>query len=302
MNTLIYMAHGADCYRDEAVYSILSLWRWHDPAEFRLLVVTDDPAHFERVLGVQPAVCYLTLSAQQLNDWRGSINYVHRIKSCVVQWAMQVGGATARDNFLFVDSDTSFTASIGAVFARIAQGEVFLHQSEGTVEGTRHETNSKGRLYRAICAKTFHVCGTERSLRTGMTLWNSGAIGLRGDRIGLLQQTIDAIDAIYPQVQINTVEQIALSAVLDLQGIPVSPCDHVLLHYHVFKEFRADLAVFFARYAGSNLAQWLAHWPEIDPAQRIQPKLQFNARPKWQRQWLKLIGRRWQPVSYPWMS
>ena len=84
-----------------------------------------------------------------------------------------------------------------------------------------------------------------------------------------IQQTIDAIDAIYPLVQINTVEQIALSAVLDIHKIPVHPADVAVLHYHVFKEFRGDLATFFARYAGSSLAQWLAHWPEIDPAQRM---------------------------------
>lgn len=300
MNYLIYMAHGADCYRDEAIYSILSLWRWHDPADFTLLVATDDPTHFERILGTHTSVRYLPLSATQLHDWRGSINYVHRIKSCVVQWAMQSTGASAGDGYMFVDSDTTFTAPITPVFTRITQGEVFLHQSEGTVEGTRHETNSKGRLYRAIRAQPFRVCGTEQHLRTGMTLWNSGVIGLRGDQLGLLQETIDAIDAIYPLVQINTVEQIALSAVLDLKNIPVYPADVAVLHYHVFKEFRGDLATFFARYAGSSLAQWLAHWPEIDPAQRIVPKLQFNARPKWQRNWLKLIGRRWKPVPYPW--
>ena len=89
------MAHGADCYRDEAIYSILSLWRWHDPADFTLLVATDDPTHFERILGTHTSVRYLPLSATQLHDWRGSINYVHRIKSCVVQWAMQSGRGLA---------------------------------------------------------------------------------------------------------------------------------------------------------------------------------------------------------------
>lgn len=302
MNHLIYMAHGADCYRDEAIYSILSLWRWHDQSTFTLLVATDEPAHFERILGAHASVVYLPLSAAQLREWRGGINYVHRIKSCVLQWAIQTAGARADDGFMFVDSDTTFTAPVTGLFRRITQGEVFLHQSEGTVEGTRHETNSKGRLYRAIRAQPFRVCGAERHLRTGMTLWNSGVIGLRGDQIGLLQQTIDAIDAIYPLVQINTVEQIALSAVLDIHNIPVFPADEAVLHYHVFKEFRGDLAVFFNRYTGSSLPQWLEHWPEIDPALRIVPKLQFNARPKWQRNWLKLIKRRWAPLPYPWAS
>ena len=306
MNTLIYMAHGADCYRDEAIYSILSLWRHHAPDVVCILVATDDPAHFQRVLGQHDTLRYLPLTPAQLQAWRGSVDYLHRIKSCAMLHAMQTvlqePGAAPGDTFMFVDSDTSFMAPVLPVFERIRAGTVVLHASEGTPEATHHETRSKHRLYQAIQAHRFQVCGAERQLRTGMTLWNSGIIGIRADQIDLLEQTIAAIDAIYPVVQINTVEQIALSAVLDVRSLPVADCEDVVLHYHVFKEFRADLAQFFARYAGSSLAQWLAHWPEVDPAQRIQPKLAFNARPKWQRQWLKLIGRRWAPLPYPWAS
>ena len=298
------MAHGADCYRDEAVYSILSLWRQQAVDAVQVLVLTDQPAHFERVLGVHAQLRYLQLQPEQLQAWRGSVDYLHRIKSCAMLHALQSlqaePGAAADDVVMFVDSDTSFLAPALTLFERIRSGTVLLHASEGTPEGTHHETRSKSRLYQAIRLHRFDVCGQPRQLRAAMTLWNSGVIGIRADQAELLEQTIAAIDSIYPQVSINTVEQIALSAVLDVRGLPAAGCEEVLLHYHVFKEFRADLAQFFARYRGSSLAQWLDHWPQIDPARRIVPKLAFNARPKWQRQWLKLIGRRWEPLPYPW--
>jgi hypothetical protein len=80
----------------------------------------------------------------------------------------------------------------------------------------------------------------------------------------------------------------------------VKTCEDGVLHYHTFKEFRGDLARFFAHYAGASPDQLLQAWPEVDPVQRIVPKREFNALPKWRRKLRRYFGGGWKPLPLPW--
>lgn len=304
MNYLITMAHGADCFRQEAVYALLSArLRAGGNDAATALVVTDQPAFFERYLGRVPTLCCLPVDAAQLEAWRGGPQgYLHRIKPQAIAHAARSVGAGQGDAFLFVDSDTFFLSDPAPLFARVAAGEVLLNEPEGGLAAIRRQTRSHGRLYKAARRHAFGIGGQAVRLPMDLTLWNSGVIGFRGDLRPVFDETIALIDAMWPVVPIPTVEQVALSAVLARHGIqPVATTDAVL-HYHNFKEFRADLALFFARHDGAAPAGWLQHLGEVDPSVRIQPKLAFNRLPKWWRQLRKAAGRPWRPVPYPWMN
>jgi hypothetical protein len=111
-------------------------------------------------------------------------------------------------------------------------------------------------------------------------MWNSGVIGLRASQRDILSDTVELIDTLFPICPIHTVEQVALSLILQDRQLPVRTCDAEVLHYHTFKEFRGDLARFFEHYQGAGTERLLQGWADIDPSLRIVPKREFNALPK----------------------
>ncbi|MBK7989636.1 MAG: hypothetical protein IPK05_05740 [Comamonadaceae bacterium] len=52
---LLYLVHGAASYYQEAAYSLLSLWRHPDTASIEIVVVTDDPAPLQALIGTPAA-------------------------------------------------------------------------------------------------------------------------------------------------------------------------------------------------------------------------------------------------------
>lgn len=299
---ILYVAHGDDCFIHETAYSILSLWRQDDGQDYEVVVVTDVPERLTALVGTHPRLRCLVLEPACRDAWRGPQRYIHRIKPLAIGWAAEQVGAGPEDLFLFVDSDTTFTRSPAGLFDTVAQGHVVLNEREGGLADSRHRTRSHGKLYRASVQHTFAVRGQHRALAADTGLWNSGVIGFRAEHLEVFDETVALIDQMYPVVPIHTIEQVALSVVLQDRGVPLQDSGEVIFHYHPFKEFRQDLAQFFERYRLQPVAERLSRWDEIDPTLRIQPKLAFKALPKWQQQLRKYLGRSWRPLAYPWQN
>ncbi len=297
---ILYVAHGAECFIQEAAYSILSLWRQPDGRSYEVTVVTDLPERLIALVGADPRLHVLPLEQVRRDAWRGSLGYIHRIKPLAIQWAARESTVSADDLFLYVDSDTVFTRSPACLFEAVAQGNIVLNEREGGLADSRHQTRSHAKLYRTASRHEFNVRGTPRHLGADLGLWNSGVIGFRAAQLALFDETVDLIDQIFAVLKIHTVEQVALSAVLQDRGHPLRDSGDVIFHYHNFKEFRQDLALFFERYGHQPVQARLARWGEVDPVLRSRPKLAFNALPKWQRKIRKWVGRGWQPLAYPW--
>ena len=68
---LLYLVHGAASYYQEAAYSLLSLWRHPDTASIEIVVVTDDPAPLQALIGNPPQLQYLVYSSEQRRHWQG---------------------------------------------------------------------------------------------------------------------------------------------------------------------------------------------------------------------------------------
>jgi hypothetical protein len=302
------MAHGASHYRQEALYSLLSWLRvrqaaGQEAAPCDALVVTDAPQDFIAVLGDAPEVRYLMVSQEQLQLWQGGAQgYVHRIKPLAMLHAARELGARRSDVFMFIDSDTSFLADPSSLLALVAGGTVVLHEREGTIVGNRSHTKSQRRLYDAACKGLIPDGALGAHIDATMPLWNSGVIGLRGDQLDVLDETVDLIDRMTSTLRLTTAEQVALAAVLQRRSVSLEPASHFVFHYYLFKEFRTDLAAFFSQHAGASLSQWLGVLDQIDPVRRSVPKLHFTRQPKWWRQILKAFGHNWRPLPYPWHS
>jgi len=297
---LLYLVHGAPRYYQEAACSMLSLWRQPGGSEFEIVVVTDDPAPLRALIGDPPQLRYLVFSDQQRQAWQGSIGYVHRMKPSAFAWAIDQLDNTGDPVWAFIDSDTAFTRPPNPWFDAVAQGAVVLHAQEGTVDGNRSHSRSQRRLADACAKQAMTVRGKLRRISGASALWNSGVICLRASQREILSETVALIDILYPVVPIHTIEQVALSIILQDRQQAVQTCEEGVLHYHTFKEFRGDLARFFAQYQGASVSQLLVAWPEVDPVQRIVPKQEFNALPKWRRKLRRYLGGGWQPLPLPW--
>jgi hypothetical protein len=302
---ILYVAYGADHFIHEAAYSILSLRQVSAPAAYRIAVVTDRKALLLQLLGNMPRpdaadlVTVLEIDHAQVQAWRGSAAYVHRAKPLAIRWAAAHVAAPG-ESLLFVDSDTVFTADPAPLFAAIGPQRVVLDELEGTVQSCRKHTRSLGKLHQRLKRHVPTVNGERWPIPPDYPLWNSGVIGFCQSDLALFDVTVALIDDLYRAIPIVTIEQIALSFVLTRQGFAVQDDGDLVFHYHFFKEFRADLAAFFARYQGLGTAALLSHLHEIAPQVRAQPKLRFNQRAKLVRQLLKRLGLGWQPLPYPW--
>ncbi len=298
---VIYIAHGNDHYVREAAYSIMSMWR-HSPARnFGIVVVSDRPEVFKSLLPLDESIRYLPLDDSRKKEYLASLGYVHRIKPLAIAWAAKTVGAPG-DAFLFLDTDTAATGDVQKLFDLIWKGKTVLNECEGTIQNPSYRGSAQRKLLGFAQNQGLRVAGQEQRLDVSTPMWNSGVLGFQSPVIALLEQSVQWIDAMFPLLGIQSVEQVACSLVLHHARTPVCDSGDTVLHYHMFKEYRADLQAFFEQVQDMSLAERIKHLDWVDPAQRIQPKLAFNRLPKWQRKLKRLVGSGWTPLPYPWLN
>jgi hypothetical protein len=298
---VVYVSHGSIQYAMEAAYSILSVLR-HPRFACHIHVLTDHADELKILLGNPPGVNYLPLTPEKKCAFIGSTGYVHRLKP-------QAIGATIRqvanpsDTVLFLDTDTIVVDDPEALMSLIESGTVVLNECEGPANRIVGATPSQKRIAKFFRRGTLEVHGRARPLDPQTPIWNSGVIGLQARRVHLFDETLDWIDAMWPDLRVHTVEQIAFSAVLHANALSVCGSGEYVFHYWWFKEFRADLQAFFSHLGSSaTLEERLALWHAIRPDARSEPKRDFMKKPKWQRSILKRIGRNWRPLPIPWSA
>jgi hypothetical protein len=176
---LLYLVHGAASYYQEAAYSLLSLWRHPDTASIEIVVVTDDPAPLQALIGNPPQLQYLVYSSEQRRHWQGPQGYIHRMKPCAFAWAIDTLDPGGDRVWAFVDSDTAFTRPPQAWLDAVEQGSIVLHAQEGTVHGNRTHSRSQRRLDDTCRRQALMIRGRAKQVPGDAAMWNSGVIGLR---------------------------------------------------------------------------------------------------------------------------
>lgn len=285
---LIYQAYGSPDILNEALLSILSYLR--QPAGATVLVYTDQPAHFQAVLGAAAAVTYIFIEPAQWRAWRGEIDFVHRVKIKVLQHA----AAHYAGELLYVDTDTVFTKSVAPIFAALAQGERFMHLSEGRL-GDGNPLNRK--INRAL-QRAGSAALAGGSIGPATRMYNAGALGLRSPadapRLAEVLALTEQLYRLYPK---HVMEQLAFSVVWARAG-PVREAAPWVYHYWNLKEIRPVLARLFAPRPGATLASWQARAASLDVPALAEGKARFRALPGWRRAVQRWLGRAWQlPVG-----
>jgi len=285
---LLYLAYGKREILYEACYSLLSFYKSNPESSdtINIVVYTDDPELFYTIFKGKNLTC-IPISAAQIKEWRGSIDFVHRVKTKVIQdFFSRYSGS-----MVYVDSDTVFTKDFSSYWEKVEGGALLMHCMEGIIRDKGNRIITK--IYKYIDAQPVQLSGGETvKIPLDTQLWNAGVIGLNNSHKALLDKIVEMTDAMYPACPMHIVEQLATSYYFQIT-IDITATEDTIFHYWDFKEFREVLASFFTRYAGQGWDVILPHIDQISPLELIKPKRQYNALKPIPKFFRKLRKNRW---------
>ncbi|TPG72372.1 hypothetical protein [Hymenobacter nivis] len=288
---LLYQAYGNPDILNEALFSILSYLR--QPVGAQVVVYTDNPAHFQRILGDEKAVEYVPIAPTQWQAWRGEIDFVHRVKIEVLQHA----AARYAGNLLYVDTDTVFLQPLAEVFGALGRGERFMHVGEGRL---RDGNSLNRKINHALQQDAGRTALAGGPISPDTQMYNAGALGLRSTDAPLLAQVLTLTEQLHRLYPKHVMEQLAFSVVLARAGVVHAAAPWVY-HYWDLKEIRPALAELFAPAGPRPLAAWQARAGAIHVPALAEGKARFRQNPGWRRAVLRWLGRDWRmpAVDFP---
>lgn len=214
---ILYLVFGDTLrYHIEANLSIRTFQRQMTEKD-RIIVFTNRPEYYRRA-----QVEVMTLTDEQMNEWRGKHQYLFRIKIMAVDYLHQ---QYPDDDLLFMDCDTFLYGRLDEMKSRIQSGAGLMHLCEG------HPSKMKGRsrqMWNTMNGRTV------RNITIGErhALWNSGVIGIPAskasqvisDWLALCDYMLDA------GVEAFNLEEYALSIAL-LEHTQLMATDDHVGHY-----------------------------------------------------------------------
>ncbi|MDF2455778.1 MAG: hypothetical protein K0R51_1771 [Cytophagaceae bacterium] len=292
---IVYQAYGNEAILNEALYSMLSFYKIHgqDYRDISIVVYTDHPLHFESVLGKDKVQCK-PLSADQVKEWRGTIDFVHRVK---IETLIDFTSTMQEDLVLYLDSDIVFLKPVDALFDKIKQGVLVMHEFEGKLNDSTFPLIVKMGKFIKGHQKELNDRGLEVPVDTGV--WNAGVIGFQSSRKDLLTKVLCFTDGFYTLYPKHIAEQFGFSLYLSKEGAVFTSSEY-LFHYWSFKEFRGILHDFFQyhRAKGSDLVKLLQEIDYISPIKLGEPKRIYDKMHWLPKAFRKLKKNRWEMPAY----
>lgn len=292
---IVYQAYGPEYILRECMFSLLRLYAVHSSESLKqreVWIYTDQQEWFEKHFPDCPLVLkFRTVNQELLNQWRGDINFVHRVKIEVLRDLCRHFSG----NIVYLDTDTYPIASLDPIFEDIQNGKLYMHVQESLLA---QEANPIMRKLNRFLSKNqpLIVKGKSVSIPADITMWNAGMIGFRSTEAPILDQILEFTDDVYRRFPKHVVEQFACSLYFQQAGEVKSSAAEIF-HYWNFKEMRAYLESLFAHFQKSDWTQ-LAHYSFlIQPQVQLQEMVGFyRARNGWQ----KMRRKAWKPIMPDW--
>jgi len=117
-NEIVYLSHGKQKFHVQTCYSVLSLLDLMQREQYDdldIVIYTDQPQQIPQ----HPRVHPIKLDDAMLHDWRGPLDYVHRIKLETLRRATSEIGPP----FIYVDGDTRWLNIPHEPFAALATAD-----------------------------------------------------------------------------------------------------------------------------------------------------------------------------------
>jgi hypothetical protein len=239
VNYIVTQCYGNEGVFHECAYALLSLSRLYTIAELehvQIWIYTDNPGWFGSFKNCKLPLHYRTLDNKTIKQWRGSIDFVHRIKiEALKDFLKHKNG-----NVLYVDTDVVFTDRIDKVWENIATGKLYMHLMEGRVSSRANP----------ILTKLYDYLSRNSKLKVhgvpvyDLAMWNAGVLGFNAKYNYLLDEVLAFTDSQYPKFPKHIIEQFAFSIYFQQAGTVKTSASYIL-HYWNLKEARTVLASFF---------------------------------------------------------
>ncbi|MGV3459174.1 MAG: hypothetical protein ACO1N9_01840 [Flavobacterium sp.] len=293
MNYLVYLVYGGEDYNNEALYSLLSYYNHHTGNENQVVIYTDNVDFFKRYLPIN--TIYHELQKQTITEWKGDINFIHRVKIKMLQDVAEKYSG----NILYLDTDTFFTKNTSDLFGEIAKGTVVLDKLEGPLKDNPGGIAKKMRTFLKN-QQSFIIPSFSGAiiLTDNFTVYNAGIIGFNSGFSDKLQQILELTDVLYSGYRLFVMEQIAVNYFAQ-QHSPPKTAENYIHHYWYFKEFRAVLKHFFDHNKSKSFTELQKEISRIDPVYLSSEKRAYKKLSFWQRTFRKITkGKRWEIPEY----
>ncbi|MGC4057584.1 MAG: hypothetical protein QM743_05605 [Chitinophagaceae bacterium] len=231
-SALVVQSFGRENEYKRVMLTVLSFFAFNDAAYTKVILFTDRPERFEKVFAGLD-VHYVLLTGEKIQQMRGQIDFLHRMKIALIEEAFSLIG----DRFLFyADSDSFFLQSIQSLLGQLDPETASMHLKEYLFEAMATFELPAGETFRAA-----HACFSEHVLNdaSGNALkvdpksewsWNAGVMCFHPKQAEIIPDVYTLTDQIYPASGNHASEQYAFSIMLQ-RRYKMVPCFEYNYHY-----------------------------------------------------------------------
>ncbi|MGK7648966.1 hypothetical protein ACSQ7D_02990 [Capnocytophaga sp. G1920] len=288
--TILFFAHGGEAFLNEVTFAVLSYYQHHQANENKIVIYTDNVAHFQQVL--PPEITYVSVTPAQVKQWRGTIDFVHRVKIEVLRDAMQ---RFPNETFLYLDSDVYFKQNITFLEEKIQRGTPVMSLQEGSIFGSHLRHFKALASYLREHQNTIDI-DPPIVVSPQQKMYNAGIIGLSANDKPIVEQALAFTDFLHSFINNHVTEQFAFTVLLSQKGTIYEAEPHIH-HYWYFKEFREIITQFLEKNKGKSFETLVALSTKVNPECMGAEKLAYKRMNFWQKLWQKMTkGRKWKII------
>ena len=267
-NYIAFLCYGDKGVFYECAYALLSLSRLYPsgPPNTEIWIYTDDAAWFRSFKDCKLPIHYREIDKTTIQQWRGEINFVHRIKIELLKDLTKEKAG----NILYVDTDVVFTHNIDSILDGINDGLLYMHTMEGII------SNRGNPIFRKL---NDHLKKDTANKVNGkplqdLAMWNAGVLGFNTRHKHLLDEVLAFTDSEYPKLPKHVIEQFAFSVYFQRED-NVKAAAPYIFHYWKLKEAREMLASFFDYFKGKTWEELTRYSSFIQMPALMQEKVNY---------------------------
>jgi len=285
---IVMQAYGNEGVLQECIFALLSFSKFHTPEECARVhfhIYTDQPEWFQQYADCPLQLSFRTISKQDLKQWRGAIDFVHRVKIEVLRdFVKHHTGAV-----LYLDCDVHFLKPVLPLLQRIAAGELFMHVAESRLSDRENRMMKKLHDFFKKKQQVYNV-------DLDSMMWNAGVLGFTTDQALLLDEVLSFTDKAYAQYPKHVIEQFAFSYYFQQAG-KIHSTTATVFHYWILAEAKSVLHSFFNHFKGQSWVSLLRYSELIQHHVIVQQKTSFFINRSLHG---KIKKERWHPVIPDW--
>ncbi len=266
LDTLVYLVYGSRReYQLELSYSVLSAFHRARASgtALRIALIGDD-GNLRPDLPLEN----LRITQAELALWTRGGSYHHAAKIHALSKALDLFGG----NVALIDTDTYFTAAPARLFERIGAQRSLMHAEEGVLGDC---------TYLGPILERLSGVSLSYELSSATRLLNSGVIGLNQADGHLLTDALQLVHQLYALYPAFSIEQFALSVVLD-RRTRLSSCAELVRHYYGYERafMHLQIAQLFPQFTAERFHAHAQALPKLEgfPEKRARDRLRAHCK------------------------